>query len=328
MNISIIGAGGWGTALSLHLYRNKHNIKLWFHSKETLNVVRQNKENIYYLPGFIIPEEIKLTNNLEEAISDSEIIILVTPSQHFRSVIKKILKEKVRNKLFLIASKGLEMTSGKRMSEIIKEELVNVDFAILSGPNFSKEVALRIPTSSVVASNSQKISDTFQKLLTNEYFRVYTSIDIIGVEFGGSMKNCLAIAAGISDGLGYGSNTKASLITRGLKEMIRVGKKYGANEETFYGISGIGDLVATSFSNLSRNRWLGEMIGKGIKFKYILDSTRQVIEGVYTTKVIFENNQDLYLPIIKEVYSILYKNKNPILSVKNLMIRELKSEEN
>jgi|YelNatPaOPRAMG01_1025707.scaffolds.fasta_scaffold06470_4 glycerol-3-phosphate dehydrogenase (NAD(P)+) len=328
MNISIIGAGGWGTALSLHLYRNKHNIKLWFHSEESLNIVKQNKENIYYLPGFIIPEEIKLTNNLEEAISDSEIIILVTPSQYFRNVIKKLPKEKVRNKLFLIASKGLEMTSGKRMSEIIKEELVNVDFAILSGPNFSKEVALRIPTSSVVASNSQKISDTFQRLLTNEYFRVYTSIDIIGVEFGGSIKNCLAIAAGISDGLGYGSNTKASLITRGLKEMIRVGKKYGANEETFYGISGVGDLVATSFSNLSRNRWLGEMIGKGIKFKYILESTRQVIEGVYTTKVIFENNQDLYLPIIKEVYSILYENKNPILSVKNLMIRELKSEEN
>jgi len=213
------------------------------------------------------------------------------------------------------------------MSEVLKEELNDVDFAVLSGPNFSKEVALRIPTTSVVASNSQKVSDTFQNLLTNDYFRVYTSRDMIGVEFGGSIKNCLAIATGISDGLGYGSNTKASLITRGLKEMIRVGKKNGANEETFYGISGIGDLVATSFSNLSRNRWIGEMIGKGIKFKYILESTRQVIEGVYTTKVTFENNQELYLPIIKEVYSILYENENPISSVKNLMTKELKSEE-
>ncbi|MGB9749708.1 MAG: NAD(P)H-dependent glycerol-3-phosphate dehydrogenase [Caldisericia bacterium] len=328
MNIAVIGGGGWGTALALHLFRNKNNITLWLHSEETLKIVEKNRENIYYLPGFLLPNEIKLTNNLKEAIFNVEIVILVVPSQHLRDVIKDLSSEDVRNKLFLIASKGLEIKSGKRMSEVFKEELKSVDFAVLSGPNFSKEVALRIPTSSVVASYDEKISNTFQRLLTNDYFRVYTSIDIIGVEFGGSMKNCLAIAAGISDGLGYGSNTKASLITRGLKEMIRVGKKHGANEETFYGISGIGDLVATSFSNLSRNRWLGEMIGKGIKFKYILDSTRQVIEGVYTTKVIYENNKDLYLPIINEVYNILYENTDPILSVKNLMIRELKSEEN
>ena len=327
MNIGVIGAGGWGTALALHLYRNRHNIKLWFHSKESLMITKQYKENLYYLPGFILPDEIKLTNNLEEAIYNSEIIVLVVPSQHLRDVIINMSKENIRNKLFLIASKGLELKGGKRMSEVLKEELNDVDFAVLSGPNFSKEVALRIPTTSVVASNSQKISNTFQNLLTNDYFRVYTSRDMIGVEFGGSIKNCLAIATGISDGLGYGSNTKASLITRGLKEMIRVGKKNGANEETFYGISGIGDLVATSFSNLSRNRWIGEMIGKGIKFKYILESTRQVIEGVYTTKVTFENNQELYLPIIKEVYSILYENENPISSVKNLMTKELKSEE-
>lgn len=328
MNIGVIGAGGWGTALALHLYRNKHNVKLWFHSEESLMITRQYKENLYYLPGFILPDEIKLTDNLEEAIYNSEIIVLVVPSQYLRGVIRNMPKENIRNKLFLIASKGLELLGGKRMSEVLEEELNDVDFAVLSGPNFSKEVALRIPTTSIVASNSQKVSDTFQNLLTNDYFRVYTSRDMIGVEFGGSMKNCFAIAAGISDGLGYGSNTKASLITRGMREMIRVGKKYGANEKTFYGISGIGDLVATSFSNLSRNRWLGEMIGKGIKFNYILDSTRQVIEGVYTTKVIFENNQELYLPIIKEVYNILYKNENPISSVKNLMIRELKSEEN
>jgi len=328
MNIGVIGAGGWGTALALHLYRNKHNVKLWFHSEESLMITRQYKENLYYLPGFIFPDEIKLTDNLEEAIYNSEIIVLVVPSQYLRGVIRNMPKENIRNKLFLIASKGLELLGGKRMSEVLEEELNDVDFAVLSGPNFSKEVALRIPTTSIVASNSQKVSDTFQNLLTNDYFRVYTSRDMIGVEFGGSMKNCFAIAAGISDGLGYGSNTKASLITRGMREMIRVGKKYGANEKTFYGISGIGDLVATSFSNLSRNRWLGEMIGKGIKFNYILDSTRQVIEGVYTTKVIFENNQELYLPIIKEVYNILYKNENPISSVKNLMIRELKSEEN
>ncbi len=328
MNIGVIGAGGWGTALALHLYRNRHNIKLWFHSNESLMITKQYKENLYYLPGFILPDEIELTDNLEEAIYNSEIIVLVVPSQHLRGVVRNLPKESVRNKLFLIASKGLELTGGKRMSEVLKEELNNIEFAVLSGPNFSKEVALRIPTTSVVASNSPKTSDTFQNLLTNDYFRVYTSRDMIGVELGGSIKNCLAIASGISDGLGYGSNTKASLITRGLKEMIRVGKKYGANEETFYGISGIGDLVATSFSNLSRNRWLGEMIGKGIKFKYILDSTRQVIEGVYTTKVLFENSQELYLPIIKEIYSILYENKNPISSVKNLMTRELKSEEN
>ena len=328
MNIGVIGAGGWGTTLALHLYRNKHNVKLWFHSEESLMITRQYKENLYYLPGFILPDEIKLTDNLEEAIYNSEIIVLVVPSQYLRGVIRNMPKENTRNKLFLIASKGLELLGGKRMSEVLEEELNDVDFAVLSGPNFSKEVALRIPTTSIVASNSQKVSDTFQNLLTNDYFRVYTSRDMIGVEFGGSMKNCFAIAAGISDGLGYGSNTKASLITRGMREMIRVGKKYGANEKTFYGISGIGDLVATSFSNLSRNRWLGEMIGKGIKFNYILDSTRQVIEGVYTTKVIFENNQELYLPIIKEVYNILYKNESPISSVKNLMIRELKSEEN
>lgn len=328
MNIGVIGAGGWGTALAIHLFRKKFNVSLWFHSEETLKVVKENKENIYYLPGFILPNEIKLTNNLEEVVDISEILILVVPSQHFREIVKKISKDKIRNKLLLIASKGLEMKTGKRMSEVLKEELDSSNFATLSGPNFSKEVALRIPTSSVVASFDLKISQIFQNLLTNDYFRVYTSRDIIGVEFGGSIKNCLAIAAGISDGLGYGVNTKASLITRGLKEMIRVGLKYGANIETFYGLSGIGDLVATSFSNLSRNRWFGEMIGKGVKTKDIISSTRQVIEGVYTTKVLYENNQELYLPIITEVYKIIYENKEPILSVKNLMTRDLKSEEN
>lgn len=328
MRIGIVGAGGWGTALSLHLYRKKFDLILWFHSKETLRIVKENRENIYYLPGFIVPNEIEITNDLDYLANNSNIIIIVVPSQHFRETLRKIKNNNTRNKIFLIASKGLEMNSGKRMSEILKEEIENDDFAVLSGPNFSKEVALRIPTSSVVASQNKEVSTTFQKLLTNEYFRVYTSIDVIGVELGGSIKNCLAIAAGIADGLGYGTNTKASLITRGLKEMIKIGKKYGAVESTFYGLSGIGDLIATSFSNLSRNRWLGEMIGKGLNFKDIVKTTRQVIEGVYATKVLYEKNIELDIPIIKEVYNILYNNKEPIISVRDLMSRDLKDEEN
>lgn len=328
MKIGILGGGGWGTSLGLHLYRKKFNVTIWVHSKETLKIIKETKENIFYLPGFIIPNEIELTNNIDEVIENCEIIFIVVPSQHVREVLLSIDKNKIRNKIFLIASKGIEMKTGKRMSEIIEEVLETKNYAILSGPNFSKEVALRIPTSSVVASNDEKLGETFQNLLTNDYFRVYTSRDSIGVELGGSLKNVLAIASGISDGLGFGVNTKASLITRGLKEMIRVGKKYGAKEETFYGLSGLGDLVATSFSNLSRNRWFGEMIGRGIKPKEIISSTRQVIEGVYTAKVIFENNKEIDLPIMNEVYYIIYENKEPMLSVRNLMTRILKSEEN
>ncbi|MCX8095502.1 MAG: NAD(P)-dependent glycerol-3-phosphate dehydrogenase [Caldisericia bacterium] len=328
MKIGILGGGGWGTSLGLHLYRKKFDIITWFHSEETLKVIKETRENIFYLPGFIIPNEIELTNYLEEVIENTDIIFIVIPSQYVREVIMKIDKNKIRNKIFLIASKGIEMKTGKRMSEVLEEVLETKNYAILSGPNFSKEVALRIPTSTVVASKDENLCLIFQNLLTNEYFRVYTSRDSIGVEIGGSLKNVLAIASGISDGLGFGVNTKASLITRGIKEMIRVGKKFGANEETFYGLSGLGDLVATSFSNLSRNRWFGEMIGRGIKPKEIISSTRQVIEGVYTAKVIYENNSELDLPIITEVYNILYKNKEPMLSVRNLMTRILKSEEN
>lgn len=328
MKIGILGGGGWGTSLGLHLYRKKFNVTIWVHSKETLKIIKETKENIFYLPGFIIPNEIELTNNIDEVIENCEVIFIVVPSQHVREVLLSIDKNKIRNKIFLIASKGIEMKTGKRMSEIIEEVLETKNYAILSGPNFSKEVALRIPTSSVVASNDEKLGETFQNLLTNDYFRVYTSRDSIGVELGGSLKNVLAIASGISDGLGFGVNTKASLITRGLKEMIRVGKKYGAKEETFYGLSGLGDLVATSFSNLSRNRWFGEMIGRGIKPKEIISSTRQVIEGVYTAKVIFDNNKELDLPIMNEIYYIIYENKEPMLSVRNLMTRILKSEEN
>ena len=328
MKIGILGGGGWGTALGLHLYRKKFDIIIWFHSEETLKIVRETRENIYYLPGFIIPSEIELTNNLEEIIDKTDIIFVVVPSQNVRDVLLKINKDKIRNKIFLIASKGIEMKTGKRMSEVLEDTLKTKNYAILSGPNFSKEVALRIPTSSVIASNDEKLNEIFQNLLTNEYFRVYTSRDSIGVELGGSLKNVLAIAAGISDGLGFGVNTKASLITRGIKEMVRVGKKYGAKEETFYGLSGLGDLVATSFSNLSRNRWFGEMIGRGIKPKEIISSTRQVIEGIFTSKVVYENNKDLDLPIMSEVYYIIYENKEPIISVKSLMTRNLKSEEN
>lgn len=328
MKIGILGGGGWGTSLALHLYRKKFDITIWFHSEETLKLVKETRENIYYLPGFIIPNEILLTNEIDYLIDNSEIIFIVVPSQHTREVLLKIDKNKIRNKIFLIASKGIEMKTGKRMSEVLEEVLETKNYGVLSGPNFSKEVALRIPTSSVVASNDEKLSETLQNILTNEYFRVYTSRDSIGVELGGSLKNVLAIAAGISDGLGFGANTKASLITRGIKEMVRVGRKFGAKEETFYGLSGLGDLVATSFSNLSRNRWFGEMIGRGIKPKDIVSTTKQVIEGIYTAKVVFEKNRDLDLPIMKEVYYIIYENKDPIISVRNLMTRILKSEEN
>lgn len=328
MKVGILGGGGWGTSLGLHLFRKKIDVIIWFHSEDTLKLVKETRENIFYLPGFIIPNEIEITNDINEVIQNSDIIFLVVPSQYLRDVLLKVDKNNTRNKIFLIASKGIEIKTGKRMSEVVEEILNTKNYAILSGPNFSKEVALRIPTSSVVASSDDKLSETFQNLLTNEYFRVYTSRDSIGVELGGSLKNVLAIASGISDGLGFGVNTKASLITRGLKEMIRLGKKYGAKEETFYGLSGLGDLVATSFSNLSRNRWFGEMIGRGIKPRDIISSTRQVIEGVYTAKVVFDTNKDIDLPIMNEVYYIIYENKEPMLSVRNLMTRILKSEEN
>ena len=326
MKVGIIGAGGWGTALALHLFRKGIDVILWVHSKETFQLIKEKRENIYYLPGFIIPEKIEIYLDLKSVVESSDSIILVVPSQHMREILTSLKETSLGNKTFLIASKGIEVKTGMRMSEVFKSVLGERDIAVLSGPNFSKEVALRIPTASTVASFDIDVAKFFQSLLTNEYFRVYTTSDMTGVELGGSLKNPLAIAAGISDGLGYGANTKSTLITRGVREMIRFGNLFGANERTFFGLSGIGDLVATSFSPLSRNRWFGEMVGRGIKAKSILSSTKQVIEGVYTVKAVYEMKKEVDMPIVEEVYRIIYEGKSPILSVKSLMERELKEE--
>lgn len=326
MKVGVIGAGGWGTALALHLFRKGIDVSLWVHSRETFSILKEKRENLYYLPGFIIPQEIKISSDIKFVIEKSDSIILVVPSQHMRDVLNQLKELKLGNKTFLIASKGIEVKTGMRMSEVFKSVLGERSLAVLSGPNFSKEVALRIPTASTVASFDVNVAKFFQNLLTNEYFRVYTTSDMIGVELGGSLKNPLAIAAGISDGLGYGANTKSTLITRGVREMIRFGGMFGAYEKTFFGLSGIGDLVATSFSPLSRNRWFGEMVGRGIRAKDILSSIKQVIEGVYTVKAVYQMKKDVEMPIIEEVYRIIYEGKPPILSVKSLMDRNLKEE--
>ena len=326
MKVGVIGAGGWGTALAIHLFRKGIDVSLWVHSKETFKLIKEKRENIYYLPGFIIPEKIKIYLDLEPVVENSDSLILVVPSQHMREILTSLKETRLGNKTFLIASKGIEVKTGMRMSEVFRSVLGKRNLAVLSGPNFSKEVALRIPTASTVASFDIGVAKFFQRLLTNEYFRVYTTNDMTGVELGGSLKNPLAIAAGISDGLGYGANTKSALITRGVREMVRFGSLFGANEKTFFGLSGIGDLVATSFSPLSRNRWFGEMVGRGIKAKSILSSTKQVIEGVYTVKAVYEMKKEVEMPIVEEVYRIIYEDKSPILSVKSLMERELKEE--
>ncbi|HOK56474.1 MAG TPA: NAD(P)H-dependent glycerol-3-phosphate dehydrogenase [bacterium] len=324
--IGILGSGGWGISLALLLNKLKNKVFLWEPLKENYEILIKKRENINYFKGIRIPKIIEISNSLEETVLNSEILIIVVRSSFFRDTIKK-LKLYYQNQPILIGTKGLELNTGKRMSEILKEFIKNDSYAVLSGPTIAKEVVKGYPTAAVVASNNKNISEFFQRIISCENFRIYSSKDIIGVEVGGAFKNIIAIGAGIIDGLKLGINTKSSYLTRGLNEMIKIGTFLGGEEKTFRGLSGMGDLITTSFSKYSRNRSFGEGIVKIGKEKY-LKNAKMVIEGIPTTRAFYKLSKklDIELPITEAIYRIIYKNSDVRKEIKKLMLRELKKE--
>lgn len=330
MDITIIGAGSWGTALSINLARLNHSIKLWIHGADTYEIIKESRENKIYLPSFKLNKNIIFEDDINKSVEGSELIIISVPSKYFRNTIKQISKDKLKNKFILSATKGIEGETYKRMSEIIMEELQisSENIGVLSGPSFALEVALGYPTAIVIASKNLKGANILQKELSSSSLRIYRNEDVIGVELGGSLKNIIAIAAGIIEGIGYGYNTIAALITRGLTEIKRLAKAMNAKPETLSGLSGLGDLVLTCTSSLSRNKTVGVRLGRGEKLMDILKSMRMVAEGIYTTQaaINLKNKFNIDMPIVEQVYKILYEDKEPRQAIEELMQRDLKEE--
>lgn len=331
MNIGILGAGGWGTALAVLLHNNKHNITLWEYEKEYAHTLDEFRENFYYLPKVKIPKGIKITDDLDLCVYEKDIILVSTPTQYIRKVISNIKHIDLSRRIILSVSKGIENETLMTVSQIfldVFKKIKKKNIVVVSGPSHAEEVSRQIPTAVVSSSEDNHNVETVQKAFSNKYFRVYRSNDIIGVELGGALKNVVAIAAGISDGAGFGDNTKAAIMTRGIREITRLGMKLGAREKTFQGLSGMGDLFVTCMSKLSRNRYVGEEIGKGKKLKQVLSEMKMVAEGVATTKSAYQlgKKHNVELPIIEQVYRILFSGKNPHDATKELMTRNLKKE--
>jgi len=330
MKIAILGDGGWGTALAILLSRLDAQICLWGAFPEYVSFLDRERENKKFLPGVKIPSKVIILSNINKAIDKAEIVILAIPAKFMRSVLRRIKEVSFKGRIIVSATKGLEQESLKLMSEVIKEELREAErLCILSGPSHAEEVARNVPTAVVVASSQKETAQKIQHLFSCESFRVYTSTDVIGVQVGGALKNVIAIAVGMCDGLGLGANSKSALITRGLAEIKRLGEQMGAFPSTFAGLSGMGDLVGTCFSGYSRNRKLGEEIGKGRRLEEVLSRTEMVVEGVNTLKAVLKlcKRYKVEMPISQEVSAVLFKNKSPRQAVKDLMLREIKEED-
>lgn len=320
MKITILGDGGWGTALAILLYENGHNVYLWSNFPEYAKVLQEGRENIKFLPGVKIPDAIEITTE----IVDAELTILAIPSKYMRDICKKVK----RAKCLLSVAKGIEVGSLKRMSEVIREEIPAVPIAVLSGPSHAEEVARGFPTAVVTASEDIKLAEYIQGLFMSERFRVYTSTDVVGVELGGALKNIIAIAVGICDGLGLGDNSKAALMTRGLAEIARLGVAMGARRETFAGLAGMGDVIVTCISGYSRNARFGRMLASGKTPQEVLTSTQMVVEGVTTSSAVYElgKKYNIDMPICNEVYQVIYNGKSYKQAITDLMKRAPRQE--
>lgn len=329
MTITVLGDGGWGTTLAIHLNKKGHDVRLWGAFPDYVNSLKKSRENKKFLAGIKIPSNITILSDISKASIGAELIILAVPSQHIREVLTKLKGASgIAGAIILSAAKGIENKTHKRMSEIIEELLGEIKLAVLSGPSIAYEVAREIPTTIVIASTESALSKKLQELFITDKLRVYTSGDVVGVELGGALKNIVAITAGIGDGLGLGANAKAAVLTRGLAEITRLGMAMGAKRETFSGLSGIGDLVTTCISPHGRNRWFGEELGKGRKAKEILSKTEMVVEGVATAKSAYElaKKFNVDMPITNQIYQVIYADKNPQHAVRDLMTRAPKAE--
>ncbi len=321
--VSIIGAGSWGTANAISLAKKGIKVKLWVREVELLDDIMNKKENAIYLPGAEIPESIEASNDLEYCCKDSEIIVIGTPSHTVRDVVKSIKPYLGKEQIIVNLAKGIENETLLRMSQVIEEIVSENHIVVLSGPSHAEEVARDIPTAVVVSSKYRSSAEKVQDVFMAPNFRVYTNPDLIGVELGGALKNIIALGAGIIDGLELGDNTKAAIMTRGIVEIARLGMSLGAKRNTFAGLSGIGDLIVTCTSMHSRNRRAGIAIGQGKSLEEVLGSTKMVVEGIRTTKSAYElaKKQGVEMPITEEIYNVLYNNIDIKESVINLMMR-------
>lgn len=328
--IGVIGDGSWGTTLAVYLAKKGYAVNLWGPFPEYIRQMRQNHYNPKFLPGVRFPHGFELAEKLDVVLKESDLIVFAIPSQYAGKILKKIKKTgvKLSKRIFLSVTKGIEKTSLRRISEIVRAELGNIPLAVLSGPTISAEVAKGIPTTAVVASRNMRIAQKIQQVFNSESFRIYTNTDVIGVELGGSIKNIIAIACGVCDGLGLGTNAKAAIVTRGLAEMARLGTALGGKAKTFSGLTGLGDLVTTCFSPQSRNRYVGEQLGLGKSIGQIVGSMDMVAEGVETAKGVYRlsRKHKVPMPITTEVYQIICRNKKPGDALTDLMSRKAKAE--
>jgi len=328
INVGIIGAGSWGTALSIVLSDNGHNVTVWSPIEEEILMLTIKHENVDKLPGVSIPDTVNYTSILKDAMCAKSLIVLAVPSSFIRSTAKQMAEYVSEGQVIVVVSKGIEDTTLMTLSEIVEQEIPKSRVAVLSGPSHAEEVGRRLPTTVVTASKTRETAQMVQESFMNEVFRVYTSSDVLGVEIGGALKNVIALAAGMSDGLGFGDNTKAALITRGNKEITDLALKMGASAETLRGLSGIGDLIVTCASQHSRNRKAGFLIGQGYSTEEAIHKVKMVVEGVYSAKAAekLSKKYNVNMPIVHEVNKVLFEGQTARQGVIELMRRLRKSE--
>lgn len=326
--VSVLGAGSWGTALSLLLCKNGHEVTLWSALEDEVRMLCEKREHESKLPGVRLPEDMKIIADLEDSLQDPDVTVLAVPSPFTRSTAHRMAPFVKKGQIIVNVAKGVEEHTLMTLSEIISEEIPQADVCVLSGPSHAEEVGKGLPTTCVVSAEKRETAEYLQGIFMSPVFRVYTTPDILGVELGGALKNVIALAAGTADGLGYGDNTKAALITRGIAEISRLGTKMGARAETFYGLSGIGDLVVTCASVHSRNRKAGYLMGKGYTMQEAMDEVKMVVEGVYSARAAksLAEKYQVEMPIIEEVNKVLFEDKPAADAVRDLMLRDKKVE--
>ena len=326
--VSVLGAGSWGTALSLLLCKNGHEVTLWSALEDEVRMLCEKREHESKLPGVRLPEDMKITADLEDSLQDPDVAVLAVPSPFTRSTAHRMAPFVKKGQIIVNVAKGVEEHTLMTLSEIISEEIPQADVCVLSGPSHAEEVGKGLPTTCVVSAEKRETAEYLQGIFMSPVFRVYTTPDILGVELGGALKNVIALAAGTADGLGYGDNTKAALITRGIAEISRLGTKMGARAETFYGLSEIGDLIVTCASVHSRNRKAGYLMGKGYTMQEAMDEVKMVVEGVYSARAAksLAEKYQVEMPIIEEVNKVLFEDKPAADAVRDLMLRDKKVE--
>lgn len=327
-NVGVLGAGSWGTALSVLLSDNGHQVTVWSIDKDEVKMLDEKREHLQKLPGVKLPQDMVITNDMEMTIRDKDFLVLAVPSIYTRSTARNMRLYVAEGQIIVDVAKGIEESTLKTLSVQIEEEIPQADVAVLSGPSHAEEVGRKLPTTCVIGAKTRKTAEYLQSMFISKVFRVYTSPDILGIELGGSLKNVIALAAGIADGLGYGDNTKAALITRGIAEIARLGVKMGGKIETFTGLTGIGDLIVTCASVHSRNRKAGYLMGQGKSMQEAMDEVKMVVEGVYSAKAAarLAEKYDVSMPIVVEVNKVLFEGKSPAEAVDDLMMRESRSE--